>query len=98
MGGVSVWDLGQPALLGTRCWEVRGLQGDLAQAGGEQVGSARALVCGKQHICPWVSTSSPLSTCCFHLGVGVRLEATTAAGRGQAEKEARLRAPHLVRN
>lgn len=35
----------------------------------------RLLACGKQHICPWVSASSPLSTCYFHLGVGVSQEA-----------------------
>lgn len=41
------------------------------------------LVCGKQHICPWVSASSSLlSTCSFHLGVGVRQETQKGAGLG----------------
>lgn len=77
----------QPCTLGTKGWEFLGLQGAaLTQPGGQQVHKTWAVPGppdrGKQHICACVSTSCPLSTCCFYLGVGVRVrqEAKKRAG------------------
>ena len=84
--GVSILGLGPACTPGAQMLGGSGLQGKPCSGWGWAEGRQAVpglLGCGKQHACPWVSAaSSPLSTCCLHLGEGVRQEARKGAGLG----------------